>query len=305
MVDKKVQEAYAALAGDPNQRQALAEFLIEWIQPNHYSRDVISLLLGTRALNLGDALVKKVRQGIEVRTLVPGAVHMASEITVSDVANYMLDGADVKVHANLWELESGEIGTVESIRTEMLAKLSDFYITRVYNAISNVWNGTNTPSNYASGAAITATLLENAIDEVTYRTGGVKAVIAARKTLLPVTKFGAFWDRGATSSNTFWGVDSQLEQVMKTGWLGTYYGAPIIGLRQVWLSPVDYTATIPENRVIVVGEDVGEFITYGPTREKQWDDMNPTPPVWKLEIYQQFGMIIDNASGIYIINITG
>ena len=159
MDKNKVQESFAALASDKSQRQALAEWITEWIQPNHYTREIMDLMLPTRSLNLGDALVKKVRTGIEVRTLVPGAVHMASEITVQDVANYMLNGADVKVHANLWELESGELGTVESIRSEMLAKLTDFFVTRTYNALTNVWDAVNTPNNYATGSVITATLL--------------------------------------------------------------------------------------------------------------------------------------------------
>lgn len=300
--EKKVQEAFAALAKDMSQRDALAEFIVEWIQPNHYTRDIVDLMLNTRSLNLGDALTKRVRRGIEVRTLVPGAVHLASEITVLDVANYMLDGADVKVHANLWDLDNGELGTVQSIRTEMLAKLTDFYINRVYSALSNIWNATNTANNYASGAAITAALLEDAIDEVNYRSGGVRVVIGVRNSMLPITKFGAFWNDDGTQ---WQGVDSQLEEVMKTGWLGKYYGAPIVGLQQIWTDPVDYTATLPEDKILVVGENVGEFITYGPVRDKQWNDMNPTPPWWMLEIYQQFGMIIDNAQGIYVINITG
>jgi len=301
---QKAKEAYASLAKPGGDKQALAEFLVEWIQPNHYTRDIVSLMMDTRSLKLGDALLKKIRRGIEVRTLVPGAVHMASEITVKDVANYMLDGADVKVHANMWELESGEIGTAESIRAEMLAKLEDYYITRVYTALANVWSGANTPSNYASGAAITATLLEDAIDEINYRMGKTKVVIGARTVLTPVTKFGAFWNDGAATP-TIWGSEDRINEVHKNGWLGNYYGVPIVGLDQMWDNPIDYNTMIPEDKILVIGEGVGEFITYGPVRDKQWSDMNPTPPVWILELYQQYGMILDNASGIYVINITG
>jgi hypothetical protein len=300
--EKRAQEAFAEMA-KANDKEALAEFIVEWIQPNHYTRDIVGLMMGTRALNLGDALVKKVRRGIEVRTLVPGSVHLASEITVLDVANYMLDGADVKVNFNLWELESGELGTLQSIRSEMLAKLSDFYINRVYTALANVWSAANTPNNYASGAAITATLLEDAIDEVNYRTGRANVVIGTRNVLTPVTKFGAFWDNAA-GSPTVWGSESRINEVHRTGWLGNYYGVPVVGLDQMWDNPVDYNALLPENYILVVGEGVGEFITYGPVRWKQWDDMNPTPPMWLLELYQQYGLILDNAQGIYVIELT-
>ena len=50
------------------------------------------MLLNTRSLKPGDSLVKKLRKGIEVRTLVPGSIHLASEVTVSERVNYVLDG---------------------------------------------------------------------------------------------------------------------------------------------------------------------------------------------------------------------
>jgi hypothetical protein len=59
---------------------------------------------------------------------------------------------------------------------------------------------------------------------------------------------------------------------------------------------------IPSDFILVIGEDVGEFITFGDVKNKQWSDMNPTPPQWMLEIYQQFGLIVDNAQGIYMLD---
>ena len=90
---KKVQEALASMMSDPNKRDALADIIVEYVQPNHMTTDFISGLLSTRSLKPGDALVKKVRKGIKVRTLVPGAIHLASEITVSERMNYILDGS--------------------------------------------------------------------------------------------------------------------------------------------------------------------------------------------------------------------
>jgi hypothetical protein len=96
--EKAFKEAFASLFKED--REAVAEFLVEWINPNHLAGDLIGRILNTRAMKLGDYLVKKVRKGIEVRVLVPGAVHLASEITISDRINYMLSGADIRVHAN-------------------------------------------------------------------------------------------------------------------------------------------------------------------------------------------------------------
>jgi len=296
-MDKKLQEALASLMKD-GKREALAELMVEWIQPNHVTADMVSMLLTTRSLNKGDALVKKIRKGIKVRTLVPGKIHLANEITVSDRINYVLDGADIRVLANEWELESGELGTVQEIRSEMLAKLRDYYLNKVFTALSTVWSAVNTPSNFVNvGGTITTTALEDAIDQINQNAGGVKAVVGTRAALTPVTKFISWAD---ASANRF-SSDNLVNEVMQTGWLGKYYGAPIIGLDQQWDNPEDHNALLPTDKVLVIGQNVGEFITYGDVKTKQWTNMEPTPPYWNFEIYQEFGMIIDRADGIYVV----
>jgi hypothetical protein len=298
--EKKVQEAIASMMKDPSQREALASIIVEYVQPNHLTTDFISGLLNTRSLQPGDALVKKLRKGIEVRTLVPGSIHLAQEITVQERMNYILDGADVKVTYNAWEIESGEIGTVQEIRNEMARKLNDFYINKVFSALSTVWSGVNTPDNYtAVGGVITNTALEAAINQINKTTPGAMAIVGSRAALTPITKFAAFWAH--SNGSTIGYSETALDQIRKQGWIGEYYGVPIRLVEQSWDNAADYNKLVPEDKVLVIGQNVGEFITYGEVKSKQWTDMNPTPPQWFLEIYQQFGMIIDNAMGIYVL----
>ncbi len=300
MDEKELKEAITSLLKE-GKREALAELIIEFVQPNHLTNDFVSLLLGTRALNPGDALVKKVRTGIKVRTLVPGSIHLASELTVRDRINYVLDGADVKVTYNEWELASGELGSVEEIRAEMSAKLRDYYLGKVFTSLSTIWTAINTPNNFtAVGGPLTATALENAIDYINQTTSGVKAVVGTRAALAPITKFGAFWDDGGSNVAE---VPDNIREIMATGFLGRYYGANIIALDQVYDNPIDYNALLPTDKILVIGTGVGEFITYGDVRTKEWTDMRPTPPQWYLELYQQFGMIIDRADGIFVLDL--
>lgn len=299
MDEKQLKEAFASLVKE-GKREAIAQLIVEYVQPTHIATDFIGLLMNSRNLKPGDALVKKVRKGIQVRTLVPGAIHLASEITVSDRVNYVLDGADIKVTANEWEIESGELGTLDDIRGEMLAKLRDFYMGKVFSALTTVWTAANTPNNFTNvGGALNATALKNAIDRINQTTGGVKAVVGTRAALTPVTTFGAGWSDGTSLQP----VAENIREIMQTGWLGTYYGAPIIAIEQQYNNPEDYSPMIPTDKVVVIGESVGEFITYGDVKTKQWSDMQPTPPQWYLELYQQFGLIIDQAQGIYVIKV--
>jgi hypothetical protein len=298
MDETKFKEAVAALLKD-GKREALAQLIVEYVDPVHLTVDFVSLLLNSRSLNVGDALVKKVRKGIKVRTLVPGSVHLASEVTVRDRINYVLDGAVVHTMYNDWELQSGELGSVDSIRSEMQAKLRDYYLGKVFLALSNIWSAVNTPDNYTSVATLTATALENAIDRINQTTSGVKAVIGTRAALTPVTKFGAFWSDGTNVAE----VPDNIREIMSTGFLGKYYGAPLIALDQQYDNPIDYTALIPNDKVLVIGQNVGDFITYGESRTQDWVDNKPIPPYWHLQLYQQFGMIIDRADGIYVIDL--
>lgn len=309
MSDKKYKEALAAVMRDPEQREALAQILVEFIEPGHLTNEFVSVMLGSRSLEPGDALVKKVRKGIEVRTLVPGAVHLASEITISDRINFVLDGADVKVTFNEWELERGEIGTVDSISAEMRAKLRDFYVTKVFTALTSVWSAVNTPDNYAevssanwsAGNATAQAAVKTAIDRINQTTSGVKVIIGAREAMDPMTQFTGFWPN--MDGSTYNTADELILRIMQDGWLGKWYGAPLVRIPQVWDNIEDYNALVPTDKILIIGENAGEFITYGDVRTKQWTDMNPTPPQWMLELYQQFGMIIDNAMGIYQIRI--
>lgn len=293
-------EKQVASVFESGDRKALAEIVVEYIQPNHIPTTMVDAILNTRQLNLGDSLVKKVRKGVRVHTLVPGAIHPKSEITLTERTNYVLDGSHVAVTYSDWELRQGHIGTVESITSEMMAKLRDFYLGKVFAALSTLWSPSNNSSNYTSvGGAINSTVLKNAIDNININSGGVKAVIGTRAALTPITTFGAGW--ALDSTPTMWGVDSQLEEVMKTGWLGVYYGAPIIAIDQVYDNPEDYNALLPNDKVLVVGHNVGEFITYGPAEFAQFADPEPTPPQWTLKLWQHHGMIIDRAEGIHVL----
>jgi hypothetical protein len=195
-------------------------------------------------------------------------------------------------------MENGEIGTIGEIQREMLAKLKDSFQNKVFTALSTIWSAVNTPDNFVSvGGTITATVLEAAIDRINQTTSGVKAVIGVRSAMTPITKFGGFWSDGTNVGYT----ETALEEIRNKGYLGKYYGAPLLMLDQIWDNFEDVNALLPTDKILVIGENVGEFITYGDVKTKNYSDMRPTPPQWFLELYQQFGLLIWAAQGIYVI----
>jgi len=303
MEDTKVKEAIASLMKDSKRRDALAEMIVEYIQPNHIATDIMDQILDTRSLKPGDSLVKKIRKGIKVWTWVPGSIGLKSEVTIVERINYVLDAAIVGILANEWELESGELGTVESLRAEAMAKLKDYYMNKVFTALTTIWTAANTPNNYLNmgGAGVTQVGLEAAINFINQTTPGVKAIVGVRSALTPILAFGA-WQPNPYVGGVIEATSQQvLTQILTIGWLGSYYGAPIVSLNQIWNNPDDYTALLPVDKVLVIGKNVGEFITYGEPRSKEWTDNEPTPPYWHMDLFSQFGLMIDNADGIFVL----
>jgi hypothetical protein len=300
MDEKQLKESIASLVKDKTQREALAQILVEWIEPVHITQDFVGMLLDTRALNPGDILVKKVRKGLKVFSHVPGSVPMKGEITISERMNFAMDFSVIGAQANLWELEQGQIGTMESIRQEMMLKLRDYYMNKVFTALTSVWTLVNTPTNYTSVAGhITGAALKAGIDYINQQIpGGAKAIVGIRSLLTPITLFGGFWNDGVTP--TYWGNDTAINEIMTTGWLGKFYGVPIIALDQQWDNPEDRNALLPTDKILIVGQHVGEFITYGPPTTKEWTDMRPTPPYWNVDISQQYAFMVDKCEGIYV-----
>jgi hypothetical protein len=205
---------------------------------------------------------------------------------------------------NQWELDSGELGTVDWIKNQMTLYLRDFYMNKVFSALASVWTTANTPYNFTdcSGTGtgiVTATALKNMIDYINQTAGGVKQIVSTRHNLTPVTTFGASWSDGTSNQ---WAPEN-IKEIMQTGWLGRYYGCPLLGLPQTFNNPEDYKALLPTNIILVIGNNVGEFITYGDVKNQQYDDMRVVPPQWTYSIYQQFGLLIDNAMGIGTIKV--
>jgi len=299
MDEKKFKEALAEVA--KTDKSALSELIVEYIDPKHITQDIVGMFLTTRALNPGDALVKKVRRGIEVRQLVPGQDTLASQITVKETVHFNLDTAYAEVSHNEWEVESGEIGTVDEIRREMIAKLSDFYVVKVMNALYTLAT-IDDSTNFWYETSLTRSILEDAIDSIADVAGSVKAVVGRRPTLAPITKFAGYRvGVGAGETGYAVPVPSALEEIRRTGWFGVYYGANFISLEQVYDNPYDRNGLIQDDLIVVIGDNCGEFISYGDVREDQWTDMGTAPPTWHLRIYQQFGLLFDRMENVGII----
>lgn len=309
-------------------RKAFAEVITEYVDPVFLTLDIASTFLNTREMRFGDILVKRFKGKYHVQQLVPGQITLGEQVTIRDKAvSVALDILSAKAAYNELELQhGGPQFTPEQVRNDVRAALQERVLMRTWNALGNIWTAGNasaltipgaTYSNFidASGP-LTSTALDNAIDHVNYWSGGVRAIVGTQQALAPLSTFGQY--QILTGTTPDYGVlltqnGQPAGTFQNTSPFGsgpkaveTYRGVTnIVRIPQVF-DNTEYPPVplLPTNYVLVIGENVGEFITYGGPQTKEYTDMEPTPPYWNFETWVQFGLMIWNARGIVKVAVT-
>jgi hypothetical protein len=317
---EELQRAVASAALEagraPSQRSAYAELIIETIQPNRLSLDVFNAFLPTRQLNVGDSLVKRTSTyGLPVRTFVPGVEHLADQLLPPrEVLTYVLEEIITKVGYSLWEVQRGELYTLDQIRTELQNSLVDEIVRRLDAKIGEIWTESNTPDNYTSvSGALTETALEDMIETILLQAGRVRAIVGTRSALLPIYKFAGVYEQlkmntsPATNSNpNAFPIPSIMEEWARTGRLTSFRGIPLIELPQVFKRTYDGydTKLIRDDIVKVIGDNAGEVILYGGVDFWDYtDNRYDFAPNFVISAKRQFGCIVDAPERVGIIQI--
>lgn len=301
-------------------RRAFAEVITEYVDPVYLSLDLLGNFMSTREMKFGDILVKRFKGKYNVQQIVPGQITLGQQITVRDKAVSMnLDILSAKAEYNVLELEhGGPQFTPEAVRADVQAALREKLIMRTWNALGNIWKAGNASaltisgSSYSNfkdaGGPLTASLLDDAIDHVNYWSGSVRAIIGTESALAPLSEFGQYKLISGSLSDNYVATNGQpagtFQRVSPYGngpkGVESYRGVSnIVRIPQIF-NNTEYPPVplLPTDFVLVVGENVGEFITYGDAQYKEYVDNKPTPPYWNYETWIQFGMMIWNARGI-------
>lgn len=306
-------------------RSAFAEVITEYVDPVYLTLDLAGAFMNTREMKFGDILVRRFKGKYHVQQIVPGQITLAEQITIRDKAvSIALDILAAKAGYNTLELEhGGPQFTPEQVRTDVRAALAEAILMRTWNALGNVWNSTNASALTIPGSSVsnfidasgplTATVLDDAIDHVNYWSGGVRAIIGTEQALAPLSEFGQYQIIAGTTNDFYVtqnGVQSgTIRNVSPFGLdkgVETYRGVTnIVRIPQIFdRSEWPPRPLLPTDFVLVVGENIGEFITYGGPQYKEYVDNEPTPPYWNYETWLQFGMMIWNARGLVKIQVT-
>jgi hypothetical protein len=307
-------------------RKALAEIITEYVDPVFLTLDLAGTFMDSREMKFGEILVKRFKGKYHVQQIVPGQITLSEQITVRDKAvSYNLDILSAKAGYNTLELEhGGPQFTPETVRSDVRKALEEKLVMRTWNALANIWTTANasaltipgaTYSNFIdAGGPLTATALDNAIDHTNFWSGSVRTIIGTEAALAPLSTFGQYRLISGTNSDNYATINGQpagtFQNVSPFGnaskGVESYRGVSnIVRVKQIFdESEFAPRPLLPNDFVLVVGDNIGQFITYGGPQYKEYIDNEPTPPYWNYETYVQFGMMIWNARGLTKIKVT-
>lgn len=320
--DKRITDAdreeLATLA--KHDRRAFAEVITEYVDPVYLTLDIARAFLNTKEMGFGDILVKRFKGKYHVQQIVPGQIMLGEQVTIRDKAvSYAIDILAAAAKYNELELKhGGPQFTPEQIREDVQNALKEKILMRTWNALANIWTAGNAAALTITGAGnsqfidaagpLTSTALDAAIDHVNFWSGKVKAIVGTESALAPLSTFGQYRLISGTLSDNYVTLDGREAHTFQnpSPFNSANYGVEsyrgvsnIIRIPQVF-DNTEYPPRplLPNNYILVIGENIGEFITYGGPETKEYTDMEPTPPYWNYATYQQFGMMIWNAKGL-------
>lgn len=311
-----VAEAASSAGISPNSRSAYADIVMNVVEPNHLSLDLFRAFLPVKQMKPGDRLGKTVRRGrYPVRTMTPGAKHLTDVTDFVEQMTYMFDRLIAGTNRSLWEIQSGEVGTVEQMRTDLRADIFDELVSKVFTVLSTVWNTSATPNNFADASAtgVTQTVLDTMIETILERSGQVRSIVGSRRALLPIYRFAQYREfvlTGAVTDRGFGATDA-FNEFTKTNKVSTYLGYPLVELPQVYRNrlPANATGTlksteqrmIPTDKILVIGDTAGEIALMGGTEYQDYTDPTTQPPNYVLHAWQAYGLMVEDVEQIGVI----
>lgn len=309
-----LQKTYAEQAktrSTKGNRSALAETIVEMIEPNRLTLEVVRYFMRFENLQPGDNIKRQVRRGKYItRSFVPGMDLLTQKLSKEEKYLFMNDWLYAGASADVWAIESGDVDSVEKMRADLGADIAEALALKAFNTLTDVWNITDTPDNYvdASSGGLTSTILDTAIENAIREVGGVRAIVGTRTALLPVYKFAGYREvvnTGTTPNpeTTILPIPEKLYEYENTLRVSSYHGVPLVELpntRRMRLPNLE-EFVVPTDKALVIGDYPGTFYTYGEVDYQDNTDTSRIPAVYSVYAWQRYSMLVDMLEAITVI----
>lgn len=317
---KAIAETAKTAGNAENKKSAFAEVVVDVVEPQRLTFDLFSAWMPTIQLQPGETFTRRVRRGrYPVRTMVPGSKHLTDVLSSVEQTTYMFDRLIAGTSHSLWEIQSGEVGSVEQMRADLRADIFDSLVSRVFNLLTTAYNGIDTPTNFTNvGGPLSQTALDAMIEAMLDNGQNIRAIVGTRKALRPMYGFAQFREfelSGTAVDAVAFPVESAFNEFTDSRKVTRYTGIPVIELPQTYRAgfaanqlsgnPLRQERVgLPDDRVLIISEDIGSVALMGGTEYQDYTDPTTQPPNYVLHAWQAYGMILDNLEGLGVLAIT-
>lgn len=319
--EKQEKELAVALASAKNasgMKTAFSDLMIEVVEPKQLTLDVISAFMPVRELQPGDELGRRVKKGrYPVYSMTPGSNHLTAVTALVDQYIYAFDRIIAGTHANIMEIESGDVGTVADMRTDLRAALFNEIVTRVFTLLTSTWTEAAHPTRYEDlSGVLTSTGLDAMIEAMEDDGLNVRTIIGTNKALRPLHKFAQYRQfelSGTATDRVAYPIEATFNEFTNTRSVSRYDNIAVITLPQMRrdIVPTYGTAAIsktdlllPDDKVLVLADTPGEVVLYGDTDYQDYTDFRVQPANYVVHAWQNFALLLDDVESVGVLKLT-
>jgi hypothetical protein len=290
---KAMSEAFAAEFKDAwksnEGRQALAEKITVFVNEQVVQKDLSTLIIDKDTFYTPQKPEYTKYSGLTAYWHEPGSYAPRTSV-IRKTFTVTTDMLSVHPEYPVKQLKAGRYpDLVETMNLSVEAMLGQT------NAL--IWNTIRTAvgtsgSNYSNIATpITAAALNAGIAWVNDKAGGVRCIVGRGSVLEPIDDFAV--------SKTGVYSDRQLDEIMRTGVVNIYKGAPIVSLPQYYDG--HGIPTIAPKTILIVGNSIGKFVQEDDIEQMSEVDIDTV--MWHQHLFGYFGCVIFNVQNVYRIDV--
>jgi len=262
--------------GDPQWRAAMAQAITDAIYWGFTHEDLLGLMTTVETTDEGGRIFVKETRGLRAFWTARGAYIEASTLHSEvfemkpDPIGFHVYEFDQKLRNNFGETQQ----TLIDLGIERLSAEVNLRMLRLFEAAVPIGS-----AQYVSGAGVSLTAVDDAIDQVIDESRDQTITIVGRRTMVGqiATQIG---------TNTMF-LPNTNEEILRTGVLGTYRGAQIAYLTN-WKDDQD-VSFFPANEMFVIGRDASKAGFWGGLENMEWTDNNW---YWHYIAKREFGAIV-------------
>ena len=285
---KEVSELLKTMASTEDGRQEIAETIAVYIDKVWNKFDIAPYICNYRNFDLGDKPEFRLKKkGVKAYWIAPNSSTPKSR-NYRETLGMEFETISARPECLLDEIQSGRIQGFAELLSDTQEAVQMGIAGKVFTLLGQVYTESNLPDNFGTvSTTLSDDALKAGIDYVAYKTGKNPVIIGDSLLTKEICDFTGF-------------TDEANEEIRKTGKIGIYRGATILGLPEV--KDGFGNILVPKNRLYIVSSKIGYAGTYGATKAGQESSIEDWS--WNARLDKSWGMTVTDPDGMYVVEIS-